>query len=400
MDTKVIQKLTYGLFVLTARNGDFDNGCIINTAFQVASSPDCIAISVNKANYTNEMLHQTDDFTLSFLAENAEFALFQRFGFRSGRDGSKFDSFSACTRVSNGTLAVTQGTNAYLCCRIEKRIELNSHTLFIAEITDGALLSDLPSASYGYYHSHIKPRPAETAETGKTVWRCAVCGYEYEGEELPDDFVCPICKHGKDDFEKSQRADEYILTSKENQTMKKWKCLICGEIVESETRPDKCPLCKAPGEKFVELKEDEISWAAEHVVGIAKDVPEEIKEGLRANFNGECCEVGMYLAMGRVAAREGYPEIAMYWEKAAFEEAEHAAKFAELLGEVLTDSTKKNLEMRVAAENGATAGKTELAIMAKKANLDAIHDTVHEMARVEARHGKAFAGLLKRYFGN
>lgn len=180
--------------------------------------------------------------------------------------------------------------------------------------------------------------------------------------------------------------------------MKKWKCTICGEIVESETRPEVCPLCKAPGEKFVELKEDEMTWAAEHIVGIAKDVPEEIKEGLRANFNGECCEVGMYLAMARVAAREGYPEIALYWEKAAYEEAEHASKFAELLGEVVTDSTKKNLEMRVAAENGATAGKTELAKMAKAANLDAIHDTVHEMARDEARHGKAFAGLLNRYF--
>lgn len=180
--------------------------------------------------------------------------------------------------------------------------------------------------------------------------------------------------------------------------MKKWKCLICGQIVESETRPEACPLCKAPGEKFVEVKEDEMNWAAEHIVGIAKDVPEEIKEGLRANFNGECCEVGMYLAMGRVAAREGYPEIALYWEKAALEEAEHAAKFAELLGEVVTDSTKKNLEMRVAAENGATAGKTELAKKAKELNLDAIHDTVHEMARDEARHGKALAGLLKRYF--
>ena len=181
--------------------------------------------------------------------------------------------------------------------------------------------------------------------------------------------------------------------------MKKWKCTICGEIVESETRPDKCPLCKASGEKFVEVKEDELTWAAEHVVGVAKDAPEEIKEGLRANFNGECSEVGMYLAMSRVAAREGYPEIALYWEKAAFEEAEHAAKFAELLGEVLTDSTQKNLEMRVAAENGATAGKFELAKMAKAQNLDAIHDTVHEMARDEARHGKALKGLLERYFG-
>ena len=183
--------------------------------------------------------------------------------------------------------------------------------------------------------------------------------------------------------------------------MKKWRCTVCGEIVESDVRPDKCPLCKAPGEKFVEVKEEAMTWAAEHVVGIGKaeGVPEEIIEGLRANFQGECSEVGMYLAMARVAHREGYPEIGLYWEKAAFEEAEHAAKFAELLGEVVTPSTEKNLTMRVEAENGATAGKFELAKLAKQHNLDAIHDTVHEMARDEARHGKAFAGLLKRYFG-
>ena len=181
--------------------------------------------------------------------------------------------------------------------------------------------------------------------------------------------------------------------------MKKWKCLICGQIVESETCPTECPLCHAPGEKFVEIKEDgEMNWAAEHVVGIAKGVDPEIVEGLRSNFQGECSEVGMYLAMARVAYREGYPEIGAYWEKAAYEEAEHAAKFAELLGEVLTDSTKKNLQMRVEAENGATEGKTELAKKAKALGLDAIHDTVHEMARDEARHGKAFKGLLERYF--
>ena len=181
--------------------------------------------------------------------------------------------------------------------------------------------------------------------------------------------------------------------------MKKWKCLICGEIVESDTRPEACPLCRAPGEKFVEIEEsNELTWAAEHVLGVAKDAPADIVEGLRSNFQGECTEVGMYLAMARVAYREGYAEIGAYWEKAAFEEAEHAAKFAELLGEVLTDSTKKNLEMRVAAENGATSGKFELAKKAKALNLDAIHDTVHEMARDEARHGKAFKGLLDRYF--
>jgi rubrerythrin len=141
-----------------------------------------------------------------------------------------------------------------------------------------------------------------------------------------------------------------------------------------------------------------MAWAAEHVVGVAKGVSEEILEGLRANFQGECTEVGMYLAMARVAHREGYPEIGLYWEKAAYEEAEHAAKFAELLGEVVTDSTKKNLQMRVDAENGATDGKTQLAKLAKEQGLDAIHDTVHEMARDEARHGKAFKGLLERYF--
>ena len=182
--------------------------------------------------------------------------------------------------------------------------------------------------------------------------------------------------------------------------MKKWKCLVCGEIVESDVRPDQCPLCKAPGEKFVELKEEEASWACEHEIGITAGVPAEIIEGLRANFNGECTEVGMYLAMARAAAREGYPEIALYWEKAAYEEAEHAAKFAEMLGECVSPSTKKNLEARVAAENGATAGKFELAKMAKAANLDAIHDTVHEMAKDESRHGKAFQGLLARYFPN
>ena len=182
--------------------------------------------------------------------------------------------------------------------------------------------------------------------------------------------------------------------------MKKWRCKVCGEIIESENYPEQCPRCKVKGEeKFEEVVDNKMTWAAEHVVGVAKGAPDAIIEGLRANFEGECSEVGMYLAMARVAAREGYPEIALYWEKAAFEEAEHAAKFAELLGECLTDSTKKNVEMRVAAENGATAGKFELAKMAKELNLDAIHDTVHEMARDEARHGKAFAGLLERYFG-
>ena len=180
--------------------------------------------------------------------------------------------------------------------------------------------------------------------------------------------------------------------------MAKFVCSVCGYVFEGDAAPEFCPVCKAPAEKFVK-QDGEMSWAAEHVVGVAKGAPEDILEDLRSNFQGECSEVGMYLAMARVAHREGYPEIGLYWEKAAWEEAEHAAKFAELLGEVVSDSTKENLKVRVAAENGATAGKTDLAKRAKALNLDAIHDTVHEMARDEARHGKALKGLLDRYFG-
>ena len=181
--------------------------------------------------------------------------------------------------------------------------------------------------------------------------------------------------------------------------MAKWVCSVCGYVHEGDQAPEECPVCHVGAEKFVKQEEGEMTWAAEHVVGIAKGVDQRVIDELRANFEGECCEVGMYLAMARVAHREGYPEIGMYWEKAGLEEAEHAAKFAELLGEVVTDSTKKNLEMRVEAENGATLGKVELATLAKELGLDAIHDTVHEMARDEARHGKAFKGLLERYFG-
>ena len=183
--------------------------------------------------------------------------------------------------------------------------------------------------------------------------------------------------------------------------MKKWVCPVCGYVHEGENPPAECPVCHVSGEKFT-LQAEEKTWAAEHVVGVAQGVDEEILVGLRENFQGECTEVGMYLAMARVAHREGYPEIGLYWEKAAYEEAEHAAKFAEMLGEELEPNmkatTKDNLKWRVDCEFGATQGKFDLAKCAKKNNLDAIHDTVHEMAKDEARHGRALKGLLERYF--
>ena len=182
--------------------------------------------------------------------------------------------------------------------------------------------------------------------------------------------------------------------------MIKWVCSVCGYTVEGPSAPDKCPQCGAPASKFNKVESGQTVWAAEHVVGVAQGVDPAIVQGLRENYMGECTEVGMYLAMSRQADREGYPEVAEAYKRIAFEEAEHAAKFAEMLGEVVYADTKKNLTLRADAENGATAGKVELAKLAKELNLDAIHDTVHEMARDEARHGKAFAGLLKRYFND
>ena len=182
--------------------------------------------------------------------------------------------------------------------------------------------------------------------------------------------------------------------------MKKFVCKVCGHVHEGDEAPEKCPVCGAAQDQFDELKQTEgMAWADEHKIGVAKGLDEGIVAGLKANFQGECTEVGMYVAMSRQADREGYPEIAEAYKRIAFEEADHAARFAELLGEVVTDSTKKNLEMRVEAEHGACQGKKDLATKAKQLNYDAVHDTVHEMCKDEARHGMAFAGLLKRYFG-
>ena len=180
---------------------------------------------------------------------------------------------------------------------------------------------------------------------------------------------------------------------------KKFVCTVCGYIHEGSEPPAQCPQCKAPASKFKELVETELTFVTEHVIGIAKDVDPEIKKGLQANFEGECTEVGMYLAMSRQADREGYPEIAEAFKRYAFEEADHAARIAEMLGEVVTDSTEKNVEMRAAAEFGACDGKKKIATLAKELGYDAIHDSIHEMAKDEARHGRGFDGLLKRYFG-
>ncbi len=200
VNKKAMYNLSYGLFILTASRGK-DNGCIINTAGQVTSDPNQITIAVNKANFTRDMIAETKKFTVSILSEEADFALFQRFGFQSGRDADKFAGFAETKRVYNDTLAVTQGTNGYISAYVTQELDLGTHTLFLASVTDMDVWSDVPSATYAYYQAKIKPRPRPAAR-GKTIWRCKVCGYEYEGDELPPDFICPICKHPASDFEK------------------------------------------------------------------------------------------------------------------------------------------------------------------------------------------------------
>lgn len=204
MDIKAMYKLSYGLFVLTAREADKDNGCIINTAIQAASSPNQLSICVSKANYTHDIIKKTGEFTVSVLSQNAGFDLFKHFGFQSGHKLNKFENFSKCKRGANGIYYITEGTNAYISVKVTKTNDLGSHTMFIGEISDMEVLSEVPSVTYDYYLNNIKPKPQAVGTTsdGQTVWRCIICGYEYVGEELPEDFICPLCKHPASDFEK------------------------------------------------------------------------------------------------------------------------------------------------------------------------------------------------------
>ena len=402
MNTKALYNLTYGVYFMSAQENGKDNACIINTAVQVANNPTRISIAAIKGNLTHDMILATGKCNLSPLTTDAPFSLFQHFGMQSGRGVDKFAEFTNVARSANGLYYLTKHSTAFLSLNIVESHDLGSHTLFIGELIDGEVVEKAENCTYGYYQTVIKanaPKPA-----AKSGWRCTICNHVYEGENLPEDYICPICKHGVADFEKiggapasapapAPKAEEV----KPAEGGKKYVCNVCGYVHEGESAPEKCPICSAPAEKFT-LQGGDKTWAAEHVPGVAKGTPDNIIDDLRANFNAECMEVGMYFAMARVAHREGYPEIGRYFEKAAWEEAEHAAKFAELLGEIISDSTKENLRVRVDAEFGATLGKFDLAKRAKELNLDAIHDTVHEMGRDEARHGKAFEGFLKRYF--
>ena len=401
-------KISYGLYILTAEHEGKHGGCVINTLAQQTSEPERLSVTVNKLNHTHDLIAKSGKFAVGVLSEDVSFGLIKGFGMRSGRDADKFAGVE-CVTTNNGCKMPVAGVMGYFGMKVEKSLDMGTHTMFLCSVTESkALDENAKELTYAHYHAFVKPKPAPAPASEGETWVCRICGYVHKGP-LPRDFVCPICKHGAQDFE---RADTSVIggasadkinknntvVSKGENIMAKFRCSVCGYVYEGAEAPAQCPVCKAGKDKFVEIKEGAMNWAAEHVIGVAQGVPADIMEGLKANFEGECTEVGMYLAMARAAHREGYPEIGLYWEKAAYEEAEHAAKFAELIGEVVSPSTKVNLEKRVEAENGATQGKFDLAKRAKEEGLDAIHDTVHEMARDEARHGKAFAGLLARYF--
>lgn len=266
MDNKAMYKLTYGLFVLTARDGDKDNGCIINTAGQVTSEPNRISITVNKSNLTHDMIMKDRKFNLSVLSEAADFELYKRFGFSSGRTANKFAGFYDAKRALNGLMYITKGANSYITGYVQKTIDLDTHTMFIADVTYSEVLSETPSATYTYYQNNVKPKPQKTVSGGDVIWRCVVCGWEYNEskgdpdngiapgtkfEDLPSDYVCPICKHPKNDFEK---IETITTNSKEEKTVKKYECVLCGWVYDPEVGDPDGGI--APGTAFEDIPED------------------------------------------------------------------------------------------------------------------------------------------------
>lgn len=340
MNPTAMFKLSYGLFVLTAHEGEKDNGCIINTATQVTSQPNRIAIAVNKDNYTHDMVKNTSKFTVSIISQSATFDLFKHFGFQSGRDVNKFENYTDCKKASNGTMIITSGTNAYISAEVISTTDLGTHTLFIADVTDADVLSDTPSATYEYYHQSIKPKPQPVGKTeeGKTIWRCTICGYEYVGEELPEDFICPLCKHPASDFEK--------VTTKEE--------------------------APAAANKYAGTKTEQNLWEA---------------------FAGESQARNKYTYFASVAKKAGYEQIAAIFLQTAENEKEHAKLWFKELGEL--GDTAQNLLHAAEGENDEWTNM--YARMAKEADEEGFPELAEKfrgVAAIEKTHEERYRALL------
>lgn len=356
MNNKAMYKLSYGLFVLTAKEGDKDNGCIINTAIQAASTPNQISICVNKANYTHDMIMRTGKFTVSVLSQKAGFDLFKHFGFQSGREVNKFATYDMCKRGTNGIYYVTEGTNAFISVIVARTVDLGSHTMFIGEIEDMEVLSDTPSVTYEYYMNNIKPKPKAVGETanGETIWRCTICGYEYVGEELPSDFICPLCKHPASDFEKivkkvegKEMANKYAGT----QTEKNLHEAFAGESQARNKYTYFASVAKKEGyEQMAALflktadneKEHAKMWFKE-LAGLG-----DTKANLAAAADGENYEwTDMYEGFAKTAEEEGFPELAAKFRAVGEIEKHHEERYRALLKNIETAQVFEKSEVKV-----------------------------------------------------
>ena len=351
MDKKAMYKLSYGLFVLTAKEADKDNGCIINTAIQAASEPNQVSICVNKLNHTHDMIQRTGEFTVSILSQNASFDLFKHFGFQTGREVDKFADFTACARGANGIYYINEGTNAYISVKVTKTEDLGSHTMFIGTVIDMEVLSGVPSVTYEYYLNNIKPKPQAvgTTEEGQTVWRCTICGYEYVGEELPEDFVCPLCKHPASDFEKIVK------------------------MVETTQNP--------------ETKTEETAMANKYA-------GTQTEKNLQEAFSGESQARNKYTYFASVAKKEGYEQMAALFLKTADNETEHAKMWFKELGGI--GDTKENLAAAAAGENYEWTDMYEgFAKTAEKEGFTELAAKFRAVGAIEKHHEERYRALLK-----
>ena len=356
MNEKAMHKLSYGLFVLTAKDGEKDNGCIVNTAIQAASAPNQLSVCVNKANFTHDMIMKTGKFVVSIISQGATFDLFKQFGFQSGRDVNKFDGFTDYARCENGICYITKGTNAYISVTVTGTQDLGSHTMFVGTIDDMEVLDDKRSATYEYYFENIKPKPQAVGKTdnGQTIWRCTICGYEYVGEELPKDFVCPICKHPASDFEKVViNKEEKIMSNKYagTKTEQNLRNAFSGESEARNKYTYFASVAKKEGyEQMAALflktadneKEHAKMWFKE-LAGLG-DTPANLKSAAE----GENYEwTDMYAGFAQTAEEEGFPELAAKFRAVAEVEKHHEERYRALLKNIETAQVFEKSEVKV-----------------------------------------------------
>lgn len=356
MDKKAMYKLSYGLFVLTAKDEEKDNGCIINTAIQASSMPNQLSICVNKANLTHDMIVKTGKFTVSVISQDAVFDLFKHFGFQSGKDVDKFKNFEKCKRGENSIYYITEGTNAYISVNVSKTEDLGSHTMFIGEITDMEVLSETPSVTYVYYLKNIKPQPENVGTTtdGKTIWRCTICGYEYVGEELPEDFVCPLCKHPASDFEKIIIKEEKTMATNKysgTQTEKNLQEAFAGESQARNKYTYFASVAKKEGYEqmsalFLKTADNEKEHAKmwfKELAGLG-----DTKSNLADAAEGENYEwTDMYEGFAKTAEEEGFPELAAKFRAVGEIEKHHEERYRALLKNIETAQVFEKSEVKV-----------------------------------------------------